>query len=193
MNALIIFIKNATRGKVKTRIAKTVGDDKALEIYQRLLNYTREFAMKIPVSRRLYYSDNIEKDAWEEDYFDKKVQHGEDLGARMQHAIKESLRHHHKAILIGSDCSQLTPAIILKAFDYLNKYDIVIGPSTDGGYYLIGMKACHNELFNNIQWSTEKVLKETMTKAEKLSLKVRTLQTLTDIDHYEDWERYGLT
>lgn len=190
--ALLIFIKNPQKGKVKTRIAQSVGDDSALRIYKLLLDYTRSIASSLPITRRLYYSSHIEKDDWPESLYDKFVQTGDDLGERMSSAFQKTLKSFEKVVIIGSDCSQLQSDDIQEAFDQLTQNDVVIGPTLDGGYYLLGMKKYNSELFTSISWSTDEVFEQTTTKANQTGLKVGVLRTLSDIDFIEDWEEYGL-
>jgi uncharacterized protein len=185
---LIIFIKNKEKGKVKTRLAATVGDDEALNIYEQLLDITEAISKKTEATRYVYYSSHIEDhDDWKAPFFNKKTQQGSDLGARMSHAFEEVLLQHEHVVIIGSDCAALTPEILHEAFDSLKRHDIVIGPALDGGYYLLGMKKIHSSLFENIVWSTETVLQETLAQAQTLNLSVHQLRALSDIDNEDDW------
>lgn len=186
--ALILFTKNPELGKAKTRLAKTIGDQKALEIYIKLLQHTRELVALLEVSKFLFYSDRIEEnDAWNNDEYIKKVQKGADLGQRMQHAFEAAFDlGYKKVIIIGSDCYELNSKIVTQAFDSLNENDTVIGPTFDGGYYLLGMTQFHAELFQNINWSTETVFEETMTILKNNQLSSFSLEKLTDIDEEKD-------
>ncbi|MEL6867814.1 MAG: TIGR04282 family arsenosugar biosynthesis glycosyltransferase [Bacteroidota bacterium] len=160
-HALLIFIKNAKKGQVKTRLAASVGEDKALKIYQALMKHTREVALAVAAQRLLFYSQEIVEDEWSPNHFQKTIQQGPDLGARMEVAFQQALSKYSKAIIIGSDCASLTPAIIASAFDLLDQHPFVIGPALDGGYYLLGMRQMEQDLFRAMPWSTEKVLEET--------------------------------
>jgi rSAM/selenodomain-associated transferase 1 len=192
MNALIIFIKNPEKGKVKTRLAATVGHDKALQIYLELLRHTRELAAQTATSRFLYYSQHLnEQDGWPEAFFQKRLQSGENLGQKMAHAFREVLQNHSKAVIIGSDCASLSKDIIQEAFELLDKYDFVMGPAMDGGYYLLGMREFHPEVFENIAWSTDEVGSETLLRIDQLGKTYSLLPLLSDIDYEEDWEKYG--
>ena len=113
---LIIFIKNAEKGKVKTRLASTLGDDMALKIYYALLHHTRKVVQALPVNRLLFYSRFIhEGDDWPASDFQKHLQEGNDLGERMVNAFALAFQHYQKVIIIGSDCASLTPAIVEEA------------------------------------------------------------------------------
>ena len=206
-NALIIFIKNPIKGKVKTRIARTVGDDRALAIYLELSKITREnvlLLMEHPeivgrgVKIYLFYSDFIATDDdWSNTDFDKQVQVGKDLGERMSNAFDFVLKKHKYACIIGSDCPTLSVQIMQHAFAELSTYNYVLGPSTDGGYYLLGIKGntkdvlksteSFHDLFENMTWSTDQVLPETLKRIEKNHSTVFLLSELTDIDEEEDW------
>lgn len=189
--ALIIFIKNIEKGKVKTRLASTVGDDKALQIYQALLNHTREVATKVSATRHLFYSNRIEEDEWSKNDFEKYIQKGEDLGIRMANGFKKAFEKNDKVVIIGSDCASLTPQIVNQAFEKLEENDFVIGPAQDGGYYLLGMNKFMPSVFENIEWSTESVFEKTIQNIEYLNKKYDLLPTLSDIDYEEDWLKYG--
>ncbi len=190
--ALIIFVKNAERGKVKTRLAKSVGPDKALAIYRELLRHTREVAGAVEADRFVFYSAYIDtEDEWADSQFQKQLQRGPDLGARMNTAFTQALVEHDKAVIIGSDCPTLTPEIVTGAFRQLDGHDYVIGPATDGGYYLLGMKKPTPGLFNNMVWSTENVRSETLRRIRQMGRSYYLLPELSDIDVAEDWERYG--
>lgn len=192
LSALIIFIKNPEKGRVKTRIAKSVGDDKALEIYLALLDHTQQLSLSVNARRYLYYSDFIDHaDAWSEAHFIKKQQQGADLGERMHAAFAATLQETDKAVIIGSDCLALQTAIVEQAFQALDEYDYVIGPSTDGGYYLLGMKQAQRAVFEDITWSTEVVLAQTLEQINRDNASFFLLPALTDIDHWEDWLMRG--
>lgn len=190
--ALLIFIKNPKKGKVKTRLASTLGDDMALKIYMELLEHTRNLAEQIDATRLVYYSDFIDSnDEWSPDHFEKRVQSGEDLGERMANAFREVLKAHQKAVIIGSDCASLTVNIIKDGFRHLDSNDFVMGPAMDGGYYLLGMNAFYPEVFQDIEWSTETVAAYTIDKIDAIKKSFSLLPLLSDIDHEEDWKKYG--
>jgi len=190
--ALIILIKNPELGKAKTRLAATVGDEEALRIYKLLLAHTRSTVLGADVDRFLYYSSHIEDDEWLESDFVKRIQPSGDLGIRMKKAFLDLSKDYEKLIIIGSDCAQLKAEHITKASDLLNDNDVVIGPVHDGGYYLLGMNSYYPELMTDIEWSTASVTAQTKAKAEESKLSLATVETLSDIDYYEDWVKYGL-
>lgn len=187
-NAIILFTKNPELGKVKTRLAKTIGNEKALEIYKKLLHHTQAIVSPVPADKFLFYSDAIvQKDQWPETEFHKKVQQGSNLGERMTNAFQEVFSLGYTSVcIIGSDCFELTSTIIEDAFTQLEKYDTVIGPTFDGGYYLLGMKKRHEFVFLNKTWSTESVYSDTIADLQENNLTFFDLPKLTDIDEEKD-------
>ena len=190
--ALILFIRNPEKGKVKTRLAKSVGEEQALEIYKALLDQTRKVSLAVPVRRLLFYSEHIsQQDDWASEDFEKFLQQGNDLGERMHHAFLKALRLAAKAVIVGSDIAQIKPEIIQDAFIALDDHDYVIGPALDGGYYLLGMKTPSPELFSGIEWSTSTVCEETIAIIHQHGKTCAKVASLSDIDYAEDWEQYG--
>ena len=190
--ALLIFIKNPEKGKVKTRLAQTAGNDKALIIYKALLQHTRKITSTIKASRYLFYSNFIDQhDLWSAVDFIKMQQEGTNLGARMKNAFAMAFEKHQKVIIIGSDCASLNTAIINQAFRLLDDHDFVVGPAIDGGYYLLGMRQHNLTIFEEIAWSTANVFPSTIKKIEHLSASYTLLPTLSDIDTESDWNKYG--
>ncbi|MEP7108576.1 MAG: TIGR04282 family arsenosugar biosynthesis glycosyltransferase [Ferruginibacter sp.] len=187
-SGLIIFIRNSIAGKVKTRLAKTMGDEKALLIYNQLLAHTHSVTRDLPCDKFLYYSDWADQnDNWENVRFQKRVQHPGDLGERMSNAFLELFKvGYEKLLIIGSDCLELNELIINEAFDTLNTKKVVIGPSLDGGYYLLGMTAYFPGIFLDKKWSTSSVLKETLQDLFNSGIKVGKLKMLNDIDEEKD-------
>ena len=190
-HGLIIFIRNPEQGKVKTRLAKDLGDQKALQIYEQLLDHTRRIARSVPAKRYLFYSNFIDrKDPWPESDFEKHRQPPGDLGDRMLRAFDLALAQVSKAVIIGSDCPGLSTEILQTAFEKLDTHDFVIGPALDGGYYLLGMKQLAPRLFLEMTWSTDQVFRETTRRMERSAAGYYCLPKLPDIDYAEDWERY---
>ena len=186
-NALIVFQKNLVSGKVKTRLAKALGDAEALKIYISLVSYTRYIIDELNCDKFIFYSDYIEQnDDWKHGY-NKAVQEGKDLGERMSNAFGTALQNgYEKVIVIGTDCPMLTAEIVNEAFKKLNKSDVAIGASADGGYYLLGMKKLHTFLFQNIAWSTPSVFASTVSECKKHNLSYHILPTLHDVDEETD-------
>lgn len=185
---ILIFVRNVQIGKVKTRLAKTIGDEKALIIYIHLLNKTADVCAETNAHKAVFYSEYIEEaDEFMVPVFQKYLQNGDDLGDKMKNAfLKAFSRGYQKIVIIGSDCYDLSPKILEDAFEKLNSHDVVMGPATDGGYYLLGMKQLHKSFFTNKEWSTNNVLVDTLLDVKNEKLSYFLLPTLTDIDTEED-------
>lgn len=185
-NLLLIFTRNPELGKAKTRLAKTVGDKTALEIYKFLLDKTKEVSTNLSCDKAVYYSVKVrENDIWNSDVFQKQQQKGEDLGIRMLNAFEDGFKAgYEKVMIIGSDLYDLTPNHINDAFSKLDTNDVVIGPAEDGGYYLLGMKTLQPTIFKNKNWGTATVRKDTLKDLHKVS--VHLLEELNDIDVFDD-------
>jgi uncharacterized protein len=191
--ALIVFVKNPELGKVKTRLAAQIGDEKALEIYLNLLNYTHSVATSWDAQVRVYYSDFIpEVDLWDVGFSTKHVQEGGDLGERLHQAVSETFDDDFdNVIVIGSDCPKLNVEHLNRARTELIDVDVVLGPAKDGGYYLIGMKSLHGELFHDKSWSSASLFDQTLETMIERGLSWYELPILGDIDTVEDLERYS--
>lgn len=188
-NSLAILLKNPQKGKVKTRLAKSMGEEKALEIYHYLLNYTLDIAEEVDGEVTLFFSDFIDEKLSEN--FEAVVQNGKDLGERMRNALARMVAlGYHKIILIGSDCPYIAKAHLDETYEKLNNHDVVIGPAKDGGYYLIAFSALHGDVFSNIDWSTDKVLQQSLQYLDENHLQYHLLETLEDIDTELDWNKY---
>jgi len=188
INHLIIFVKNPELGKVKTRLAKTIGDEKALHIYKLLLEQTFQITLPVLAEKKVYYSEFIQNiDQFNDLIYEKHIQVGEGLGDKMYHAFKHSFGEWaHKVIIIGSDCFELNSGIIEEAFKALEENDYVLGPAKDGGYYLLGMKALNRAVFENKEWSTENVFLDTLLDIKNQKKSHYLLPTLSDVDREED-------
>ena len=189
-SALIIFTRNPELGKCKTRLAKTVGDEAALNIYKYLLNHTAIISANVKADKYVFYSETIKKDdLWNLDVFRKKLQYGNDLGARMENAFSELFQlGYEKIIIIGSDLLDLTTNHIEEAFQTLNNHDVVIGPAKDGGYYLLGMKTMIPNIFKNKDWGSSNVLNNTLNDIQNCTFNL--FEKLNDIDTFEDLKPY---
>jgi hypothetical protein len=184
-NLLIVFVKNIILGKVKTRLAKTIGDVGAFNIYYELFSITEKASQKVNVDRHIYFSDVIIPSKWEND--EKFVQEGNDLGEKMQHAFQEGFNQgYDNIILIGSDLPNISKEIIDSGFESLANNDVVFGPAEDGGYYLIGMSHMNTSIFEDKPWSQSALLEVTLSQLTKQEKSVGLIQTLNDIDTFED-------
>ncbi len=185
-NLLIIFTRNPELGKCKTRLAATVGDQAALDVYSFLLQHTVTITANLKVTKEVHYSVKIrENDLWNENIYNKKQQFGDNLGQRMENAFREGFNNDFQnIIIIGSDMYDLNQQDLENAFQALESHDYVIGPAQDGGYYLFGMKSLNSQVFKNKIWGTDTVLKDTLEDLKGKHIKL--LDERNDVDYYED-------
>ena len=184
--ALIVFTRNPVKGKVKTRLAKTIGKEKAYEIYRELLHIAYVNTKSFPCDKYLYLSESLDENLFDSGFF-QKLQEGIDLGERMLNALTEILNTGYtKVVLVGADCPGLTRVILKDAFNKLGKNDIVLGPAEDGGYYLIGLKEPKEYLFRDMKWGHKKVLEETINRIKKNKHTHDLVAKLIDIDNVRD-------
>ena len=182
---VIVFVKNIKLGKVKTRLAKTIGNPGAFEIYSALVEVTEKATESLSVDKRIYFSEAVVDSKWPNDY--KTVQHGIDLGERMKNAFIKGFKDgYDRIVLIGSDLPDITAHHINKGLAALNESEVVFGPAEDGGYYLVGLSKMHHAIFNNKPWSAPQLLEKTLSELKENSIAFSTLDILNDIDTYED-------
>jgi len=185
-NLLIIFTRNPELGKVKTRLAKDVGDQSALEIYEFLLKHTVSATKDLELTKEVHYSEEIQhNDIWDEDTYIKKKQIEGGLGEKMEQAFLSGFKKGYKnIIIIGSDLYDLNREELEEAFKALETFEYVLGPAEDGGYYLLGMNIFNEKIFKNKAWGTDTVLRDTLIdlKDQQIGL----LDERNDIDVYED-------
>jgi rSAM/selenodomain-associated transferase 1 len=151
-----------------------------------LTKHTALITKKIKGHKNVYYSKEILKnDIWNETHFQKRIQSGGDLGERMKTAFNDGFNDgYNKVIIIGSDIYSLEKSDIEKAFHQLNFHDAVIGPATDGGYYLLGLRSNFSSIFDGKEWSSKNVLYETLIDLKSKSFYL--LDYKNDIDNYDD-------
>ncbi len=185
-NLLIIFTRNPGLGKVKTRLAKEVGDRSALAIYEFLLRHTVFVTKNLDVTLEVHYSEKIQhNDIWDEAIYIKKLQIQGDLGEKMEEAFRSGFKNGYKNILImGSDLYDLSQEDLEEAFKALESFEYVVGPAEDGGYYLLGMKHFNQKIFKNKAWGTDTVLRDTLRDLKDQHIEL--LDERNDVDLYED-------
>jgi rSAM/selenodomain-associated transferase 1 len=195
--SLIIFTRYPEAGKTKTRLIPALGEEGAADLQRQMTEATvkkaRQLTQKIPINIEIHFTDGNRKlmEQWLGKDLIFREQVGGDLGVKMQAAFTEAFkRGSKKVVIIGIDCPKLNELILAGAFSACQNYDVVIGPATDGGYYLIGLNYLIPELFINIDWGTSEVLNTTKNIANKLGLKVYYLPSLQDIDRPEDLASY---
>ncbi len=190
--AIIIFTRNPELGKCKTRLAKTIGNEAALNIYKYLLEHTAQITAAVNVDKFVFYSEQIvHHDLWNDAIFNKKMQQGQNLGARMEHAFLELFQQgYNKIVIVGSDLLDLNTDIINEAFYKLDNNDVVFGPAKDGGYYLLGLSKMQPCIFSNKPWSEANLLEVTLKELGLKNVSLTLLKTLNDIDTFEDIKDY---
>lgn len=193
--AILLFVKYPEPGKVKTRLAATMGMERAADIYRSLV------AAVLPALPRedelVVVFDPAEKRAQVEEWLRCELdgrlaqfipQAAGDLGARLESAFAEAFScGFEKVAVIGSDCVGLNAATFSTTWKALETEDAVLGPSVDGGYYLLALKQPCATLFRGIAWSTDAVRAQTLARARASGLRVHELPVLPDIDTEADW------
>jgi len=187
---VIVFARQPKLGKVKTRLAATLGDTKALEIYHYLLTKTKKSMAHYGSINHVFLTEyDTDYTFWNDVAHKVYVQSEGDLGNKMWSAWQTVYKRFspEPIVIIGTDCPDLDHNMISIAFEKLENTDVVIGPTYDGGYYLIGMKEPYEWLFNNMPWSTDKVFSDTISRLQKHEKSYACLPLLLDIDHESDW------
>lgn len=191
-NAVIVFIKSPEHGRVKTRLAKGVGDAAALALYRCFVMDVLDMVRSTPWALRVYYYPENGFDriiSWLGDDTDLFPQKGATLGDKMEHALADTFAAgYERAVLIGSDLPDLPSQIINAAFKCLDQCKASIGPSRDGGYYLIGFttRGFTPQIFHGIPWGTDRVFDLTRNKFIDHHVSYHTLPVWRDIDTKED-------
>ena len=200
MRAILLFLKWPEPGRVKTRLAATLGAERAAEIYRLLV---AEVVRRLPDDAELVVMYDptekcVEIEAWLRGLcgvravrFLAQAQGG--LGVRLERAFAAAFAlGFGKVAAIGSDCIGIAPEIFAEAWRALDAGGAAIGPSEDGGYYLLALRGECARLFDGIAWSTGEVFTQTMERAREAGLGVHVLPTLRDVDTEEDWRRIAL-
>ncbi len=196
---LMIFTRYPEPGKAKTRLMPALSAEAAADLHRQMTEYTlaqvKPLQQNCELTVEVWFAggDRTQMELWLSADLRYQPQPEGNLGDRMRQAFQAAFdRDVDAAIIIGTDCPELTEALLVKAFQALQQTDVVLGPATDGGYYLIGLRQAIPELFQAITWSTDRVLQQTVTIVEKLNLSFTLLPMLTDVDRPEDlpiWER----
>ncbi len=196
VHSLIIFAREPREGKVKTRLAKDLSKPVVLSLYKNFIKDVLIVAKKVSSQRRYIFYVGLSRSipflrSYQKSFILKR-QFGKDLGERMLRAFLCAAREGaHSTIIIGTDCLTITAKDIEAAFAKLKTHDCVLGPSIDGGYYLIGLNKPCPSLFNDIVWSTEKVLDQTLKRAKSNNMKVALLSKKEDIDTISSFRKYA--
>lgn len=188
--ALLVFQKNTSRGKVKTRLAASIGDEKALDIYRELLMTTYSEVRKLEgIDVIPFFSDYPEPLPIPlHNSPSRQIQSGQDLGQRMSNAFAWAFSKGYDRVgIIGTDCPELKHDIIQDGIEQLENFDFCIGPAYDGGYYFLAMREFHPWIFENIRWSSPYVLEETLALVKGRERSFSLLEILRDVDTEDDY------
>ncbi len=195
--AIIVFTKFPVEGKVKTRLAKSMGNKFAVSLYRVCAEHTFKELVKVKetgLELFLFCSEENEIEQvmqWAGKDFNYYSQQGDDLGLKMYNAFDTVFKKgYKKVIIIGTDAPDVSMKIVRSAISVLDNYSVVIGPANDGGYYLLGFKSKLIDLFSGIEWSTDSVFDDTIKKLNNSKIKYFMLDELTDIDTLEDLQNW---
>lgn len=189
---LIVFAREPLPGEVKTRLAAAIGKQAAVELYKTMLETVLKSTRQLSnIETTVFWSCKNESlpQLAREYHCTSRLQCSGDLGQRMYAAFEDMFAHGCElCCIIGSDAPDLPCEYILNAYKLLSaqQTDVVFGPSTDGGYYLLGMKELRPQLFMNIHWSTANVLRQSLTVAQASGLTTALLPEWQDIDTLDD-------
>ena len=192
--SLIVVAKRPVPGFTKTRLCPPLTPHEAAQFYRCLMLDTLELAARVqgvehclayaPTGARSYFQDLVPK------RFSLIPQQGADLGERLANTLADRFQHgFQKVVVMNSDGPTLPLPYLEQAFRQLQHYDISLGMGHDGGYYLIGMKQMQPELFENIAWSSDRVICQTLDACRRLQLKVHRLPQWYDVDVVDDLQR----
>ena len=189
-NCLIIFTRKPELGKVKTRLATDIGNENALKVYNYLLSYSAGITKNVNAYKHVWYTSEIQnEDSWDSSIFQKHLQPDGDLGAKMKFAFDHAFQSNYEnVIIIGSDLLDIDETLINQAFKLLNYNEVVIGPATDGGYYLLGLNEMIESIFLNKSWGSDDVFNETILDVKTKNIHI--LEYKNDIDYVQDLEQY---
>ena len=196
LESVILFTRFPQPGKVKTRLIGRLGPQGAADLHRKM---TEQVICQIQpalqsreIQLQVYYYGGSQQEMtdWLGNNYTFCPQQGNDLGRRMVHAFARTIRQGaERTLLIGSDCPDIDAGIITSGLERLHSHDLVLGPSADGGYYLIGLpsgESNYANIFDNVDWGTDQVLNQTLTQAKRSGLSHTLLTKLNDIDRPED-------
>src|SRR6266571_4317151 len=190
---LIVFVKAPRPGAVKTRLAKAIGVPAAGAAYRQLVETLLNHLQGLGGVEVCFSPDDAANEVqhWLQEGWSSSPQGGGDLGQRLQSAFQRAFHAGAKRVaIIGSDCPAVRVEDICEAWRGLRTHDVVLGPATDGGYWLIGLRQLQPDLFRGIHWSSESVFAETIQRVQHAGLTVQLLHELADVDTDRDWRAF---
>ena len=195
-NGLVFFLRFPEEGKVKTRLAESIGNKHATELYRCFIEDMAETIKNIDTEIIINFTPKEKEEEMRQLIgcnFLLLPQIGYDLGRKMMNAFYDAFKMgYEKVILIGSDIPDIDEEIIETAFEKLNSHNVILGPCFDGGYYLIGFDrdSFHYDIFDEIKWGSDSVLQHTIEIIKEDGLEVVLLPELNDIDDFEDLKTF---
>jgi rSAM/selenodomain-associated transferase 1 len=189
---LVVFARFPEVGRTKTRLIPALGPQGAADFHRRLTEHAvgeaRRLVRRRGVALEIHYEggDSRRMRDWLGTDLCFRAQAAGDLGSRMQSSIAAALERADRAVIMGSDCTELTAEVLERAFTSLSRHELVLGPARDGGYYLIGLRGAVSELFAGPTWGSGSVLAQTLAIARARGLSVHLLVPLSDVDRPED-------
>ena len=192
---VIVFARTPVAGRVKTRLIGRLTAQQAAELHQAMITDTTDLvaALPLPAERRILFSEALPPMALPEGLEVGRQAEG-DLGARLVAAMEGAFAGGaEKAIVLGSDSPHLPPSRILEAVKALDTADLVLGPTDDGGYYLVGCRAGRFSpaVFAGVEWGSARVFQQTCAAAAPAGLSVASLATWYDLDEWKDLMRFA--
>lgn len=193
---IIFFIKNPEKGKIKTRLAKDLNEEFVLDLYKCFVNDILSTLNNSKYDFKIFYNppESLSKiKEWLGVHYSFVQQKGKDLGLKMKNAFIDVFKsNYNKVIIIGSDMPNISNKIFINSFNNLDSNDAVIGPSFDGGYYLLGFnkETFLEKIFYNIKWSSSIVFNSTIDIFKKNNYKVSILNLMNDIDTISDLKKF---
>lgn len=189
MNVVALFLKVPIRGAVKTRLAASLGDEGALKAYYELVEFLLKRISGVCIHIHHTPPDPKPLKSWLGEGYEYIPQVGPGLGERLSHAMEVEIKAGaDKLVFLGGDCPYVDPQRLEDAFNSLENHDVVLGPASDGGYYLIGLKEHRPELFQGVAWGGETVFQTTLARCAGLGLSCALLPEESDVDDLSDWE-----
>ncbi|MBB4636748.1 TIGR04282 family arsenosugar biosynthesis glycosyltransferase [Longimicrobium terrae] len=188
---MLVFVRAPELGRVKTRLAATIGHQAALRVYRRLAEHAVDAARGLPEAGIRVHHTPADAEpavrAWLGDGLTLLPQAEGDLGVRMRDAFARAFADGHgRVVIIGSDLPEMSTELLRRAFAALEDADAVIGPARDGGYYLLGLTRPVTGVFDGIAWSTPEVFDATMDRLRAAGMEPVVLETLADVDEVDD-------
>ncbi|MFT7516488.1 MAG: rSAM/selenodomain-associated transferase 1 [Myxococcota bacterium] len=192
-NTVVVMAKHWQSGPVKTRLAASIGSNIAREVYRKMAHQYWQQLENRQWQRHLWSANHgsaQQLGAWLSGHDKLAVQSGDDLGARMLNALANT-KYKEWLAVSGTDCPRLSSSYIAVLCEHLEDHDVCIAPTVDGGYAFMAMKVVHPQLFQNIDWSTSQVLRQTLEIAQAAQLKVFLGQELRDLDDIDDLNHFA--